>query len=431
MRVSKFLFVTSPVTGHVVPLLPLARKLVERGHQVRWYTSARFQSRIEAAGARFLPFQSARDIDYHHLNDLFPERARLKGIAQGKWDLKFIIDINVQHCRDLLEIADLDRPDVVVGDTMAFAAGFLAEKLGLKLAFVNVINYFPPSRDAGPDGLALEPSSTTMSRLRNVVLNWLVSRVVFRDVNDHYEKARAGLGLASSGVPLFEAPIRRPQLFLQATIPDFEYPRSDYPAPVHFIGALFPDPPSDFTPPGWWEELRSDRPVILLTQGTIATSADELLIPAIRGLADQDVLVIATTGGKATDVPGLSSLPANVRVEPFVSFAHVMPHVSVMVTNGGYGGTHYALAHGVPLVAAGQSEDKAEVCARIGWSGVGINLKTSKPKPEQIRRAVSKVLADSRYRDRARAMRDELSRYDAATRGADLIEALVSDDRAR
>ena len=270
-----------------------------------------------------------------------------------------------------------------------------------------------------------------MGRLRNVVLSWLVSRVVFRGVNDHYEKARASLGLASSGVPLFEAPLRRPQLFLQATIPDFEYPRSDYPAHVHFIGALLPDPPSDFTPPAWWEELRSERPVILLTQGTIATTADELLIPAIRGLADEDVLVVATTGGKATDVPGLSPLPTNVRVEPFVSFAHVMAHVSVMVTNGGYGGTHYALAHGVPLVAAGQSEDKAEVCARIGWSGVGINLKTSKPKPDQIRQAVSKVLADSRYRDRARAMRDELSRYDAATKGADLIEALLPGDRAR
>jgi hypothetical protein len=96
---------------------------------------------------------------------------RLKGIAQGQWGLKFIIDINVEQCRDLLEIADRDRPDVVVGDTMTFAAGFLAEKLGLKLAFVNVINYFPVSRDAGPDGVALEPSSRTMGRLRNVVLN--------------------------------------------------------------------------------------------------------------------------------------------------------------------------------------------------------------------------------------------------------------------
>lgn len=38
-----------------------------------------------------------------------------------------------------------------------------------------------------------------------------------------------------------------------------------------------------------------------------------------------------------------------------------------------------ALAQGVPLVAARQSEDKPEVCTRIEWAGVGINLKTGKP----------------------------------------------------
>jgi MGT family glycosyltransferase len=425
--VSKILCVTAPVTGHVLPLLPLVKKLVERGHDVRWYTSARFQSKIEATGARFLRFQNVKDVDYHDLNGLFPERAALKGIAQGKWDLKFIIDINVEQCRDLLGIAEDFRPDIMVGDTMAFAAGFLAEKLGLKLAFVNVINYFPRSRDTGPDGLALAPSSTTLGRLRNRVLNWLVFRVIFRDVNAHYENARRDLGLAPSPMPLFEAPLRRTQLFLQATIPELEYPRSDYPPHVHFIGALLPDPPRDFNPPEWWKELDSARPVVLVTQGTIATSAEELLIPAIRGLAKEDVLVVATTGGKSTEVSGLSPLPDNVRLEPFIPFEAIMPHVSVMVTNGGYGGTHYALSHGVPLVAAGQSEDKAEVCARIGWSGVGINLRTARPKPEQIRRAVATVLADGRYRERAQAVRDELSRYDAATRGADLIETLLAD----
>jgi MGT family glycosyltransferase len=264
-----------------------------------------------------------------------------------------------------------------------------------------------------------------LGRLRNLVLNWLVFRVLFRDVNAHYENARRGLGLAPGRVPLFRAPLVQPQLFLQATVPELEYPRSDYPPHVHFIGALLPDAPGDFAPPEWWKELRSSRPVVLVTQGTIATSARDLLIPAIRGLANEDVLVVATTGGPSGNLPEVTPLPANVRLEAFIPFAEIMPHVSVKVTNGGYGGTHYALAHGVPLVAAGQSEDKAEVCARIGWSGVGVNLKAAAPKPEQIRDAVATVLADTRYRDRAREMREELSRYDAPTRGADLIEELL------
>ena len=98
----RFLFVTVPVSGHVSPALPIARQLVERGHEVRWYTSSRFQDNIEATGARFIPFQAARDIDYHNINELFPERVKLKGLAQGKWDLKrLVIDVAVEQCGDV------------------------------------------------------------------------------------------------------------------------------------------------------------------------------------------------------------------------------------------------------------------------------------------------------------------------------------------
>ena len=55
-----------------------------------------------------------------------------------------------------------------------------------------------------------------------------------------------------------------------------------------------------------------------------------------------------------------------------------------MVTNGGYGGVQQALAHGVPLVVAGDSEDKPEVAARVRWSGVGIDLRRGDPSPAQL-----------------------------------------------
>ena len=63
-----------------------------------------------------------------------------------------------------------------------------------------------------------------------------------------------------------------------------------------------------------------------------------------------------------------------------------------MVTNGGFGGVHYALAHDVPLVVAGDTEDKSEIAARVGWAGAGINLRTGTPTPEHIRDAVLTVL---------------------------------------
>jgi UDP:flavonoid glycosyltransferase YjiC (YdhE family) len=97
-----------------------------------------------------------------------------------------------------------------------------------------------------------------------------------------------------------------------------------------------------------------------------------------------------------------------------------------MVTNGGYNGVQMALANGVPLVVAGQTEDKPEVCARVQWSGVGINLKTNKPTPTQIREAVNKIRRSSHYRQKAKLFQAEIARYDAATLSATLLEQLAA-----
>ena len=102
-----------------------------------------------------------------------------------------------------------------------------------------------------------------------------------------------------------------------------------------------------------------------------------------RALADDDVLVVATTGGP-DPAPLRRGLPANVRLERFVPHHLLLPHVDVMVTNGGYGGVQQALANGVPLVVAGDSEDKPEVAARVQWSGAGVNLHTGRPSPAMV-----------------------------------------------
>ena len=424
---ARFLFVTVPVTGHVSPLLPLARLLVERGHAVRWYTGSHFRQKIEATGAQYAPYRVARDIDQEKLNDLFPERAKLKGLAQTKWDLRhLVIGMILEQVEDLTTIMADFAPDVMVGDVLSTGAIHAAEKHGLPMAVINPLNLITPSRDTAPNGLALPPSSTPLGRARNQALNWLVSHVVLRDLNQELKQVRATLGMPPISESLFEGPLRRSDLFMQPTIPAFEYPRSDNPPHLRFIGALLPDGTAEFTPPDWWPELEAGRPVVLVTQGTMATNFDQLLRPAIRGLAEEDVLVLATTGNIPPEAVGLDPLPSNVRLVPFIPYVRLMPHVDVMVTNGGYGGTNFALSNGVPLVAGGLTEDKSEICARIAWAGVGINLKTNMPTPEQIRQAVRTALSDPRYKQKAQAMQAEFARYDGKVIAADLLEELAA-----
>jgi UDP:flavonoid glycosyltransferase YjiC (YdhE family) len=103
-----------------------------------------------------------------------------------------------------------------------------------------------------------------------------------------------------------------------------------------------------------------------------------------------------------------------------------MPHVSALVTNGGYGGLHYALAHGVPLVVAGASEEKPELVARVNWSGVGVGMRTQRPSARRVRDAVWRVLDEPSYAARALQMQAEMAAYDGPALAADLVEELVT-----
>ena len=135
---------------------------------------------------------------------------------------------------------------------------------------------------------------------------------------------------------------------------------------------------------------------------------------------------MATTGGAAIDTLKLTSLPANARIEPFIPHAHLLPHVDVMVTNGGYNGVQIALANGVPLVVAGQTEDKPEIAARVEWAKVGINLRTRTPSPQQIKDAVKTLLADSSYSTRIKQFQTKIQQYNASAIAATLLEQLAT-----
>jgi hypothetical protein len=114
---------------------------------------------------------------------------------------------------------------------------------------------------------------------------------------------------------------------------------------------------------------------VLVTQGTVANHNFSLLVaPTLAAKANEpDVLLVATAGGRPIEaIP--SKIPSNARVASFLPFEWLLPRVSVLVTNGGYGSVNHGMSFGVPLVTAGLTEDKADVNARIAWSAVGINL---------------------------------------------------------
>ena len=124
------------------------------------------------------------------------------------------------------------------------------------------------------------------------------------------------------------------------------------------------------------------------------------------------------------------TVPANARVASFVPFDRLLPKVDVLVTNGGYGAVNHALSLGVPIVIAGETEDKDMIAARVGWTGAGINLKTRYASAEQIRNAVRAILTNQQYRDEAEQLRSNFARYNALDELARTVDAMLTQDRS-
>jgi UDP:flavonoid glycosyltransferase YjiC (YdhE family) len=77
------------------------------------------------------------------------------------------------------------------------------------------------------------------------------------------------------------------------------------------------------------------------------------------------------------------------------------------------------------MVAAGVHEGKNEINARIGYFKLGINLKTERPTPVQIRNAVTTLLSDPAYRLNVATLRNELVGYNTLSACEGYIRELL------
>jgi UDP:flavonoid glycosyltransferase YjiC (YdhE family) len=274
------------------------------------------------------------------------------------------------------------------------------------------------SRDTPPFGMAWQPEASFDYR----AMTRFAHRVLFGDVKARLDREL----LLLQSVPAPEFISDWPRLadgLWQLSMPGFEYPRDDLPAGVVFVGPVLPGTDEVFEHPPWWDDMAEAPIVVHVTQGTFDnTDLGQLIGPTMAGLADRDdVLVVASTGGRRGRL--LSATPRNGRITDWVPYSQLMPHVDVMVTNGGYGGVQHALSHGVPLVVAGETSDKAEVAARVQYTGAGIDLGTARPSATRVASAVDRILRDGRFRAAAVRLGAEIATADPLT---DIAQRLAS-----
>ena len=426
---SSIVMASVPVHGHVTPLLSVARSFVQRGDDVRFITGDQFAERVSATGATHIALPHDANFDDTEFRQ-FPERAKLKGTKAVAHDMEHVFARPAKEQYDTVMTALAARPaDAVLVDPAFTGGTLLSGHSRAERPPVVVCGVLPlplPSRDTAPFGTGLPPARW-LNRPRNAALAAVGRRVLAnadRVANQYYRQVH-GRDLPCTLVDW----LSQADAVVQFTVPAFEYPRSDAPETLHFVGPLSATG-SDAPLPDWWPDLDGSRPVVHLTQGTVA-NADyrQLIAPALEALADQDVLVVVSTGGRPIDT--LPPLPANARAAAFLPYDELLPRTSLFATNGGYGGVQYALRYGVPIVATGGKEDKPEVGARVAWSGVGRRIRSERPSATALRRALLAVLDQPRYRQASQRIAEQMAAASGFAGLAKVVDELSAAPRPK
>lgn len=424
----RILFASLPADGHFNPLTGIAAHLAGRGHDVRWYAGPRYAHRVEAMGMPVFPYRRAVEVTGDNLNEMFPERAGLKGPRRIAFDLDVMFVGNVrEHHADLEEIREEFPFEAFVCDGGMYVHKLVAEDLGVPV-FVTALSAVLPGPTSPPPFFGLRPARTVAGKaLHGVVRRMLVSSM--RRGVEHYNDILAAHGIGPIPPDGFPAvPMRSARRVFLDGVPELEFPGYRPPPNADFVGPLRPAPaalgrerdlPEPVTRPG--------ATVVAVSQGTVDnTDPGKLIEPTLEALAGEPYVVVATTGGARTTELRERYGGPDVVIEDFIPYGALFPHVDVFVSNGGWGSVTAALRHGVPVVGAGTREGKNDVNARLAFNGLGVDLRRERPGPRRIRRAVRQVLADPAMSQRVERIRGELHGRDALHAAATAVEECAS-----
>lgn len=369
---------TTPMEGVFAPMVPLARALLARGHEVLVATAPQLLDRVEAAG---LPVVAAGP----NAPDAAAQAVTLPEFRAGTepWRLGAVMFSRVMapaKLPELTEIAAGFTPDLVLHAPVDLAAPILAATLGV------------PSVTYGT-GLPLEPELIT------AMAEWV-----------------APLWHSSGQSPDEYAGLYRYGYIdpIPAALRTDDGPSPEISIPIR--PAVSGDK-NDELPE--WVSLLGTRPVVYVSLGTVPIfNQPAAFEPLLAGLADLDADIIATVG-HGTDPAALGPRPANIHIAQWLSLAALLPRCDAVVCHGGAGTTLAALSHGLPMVLSPRGADQFPTADAVRRAGAARVLTPERVTPDDIAREVRLLFADSAYRDAAERIRSEIARMPSATSAVD------------
>jgi len=378
----RILFTFAGGSGHLDPLLPIARASQSAGHTIAFAGRPWMVPIVEKLG--FHCFPSGSD------HGLTPQRLPLLPLDAEREDrglAGFAGRVSRQRAADLLPLCREWQPDLLVCEEVDFGAMVVAERLGLPYATVLVIaagSFVRPSVVAGP----------------------------LNEVRREYDLP-----------PDNHLALLRRYLVLSPFPPGFRDPA--FPLPPNTLGYRLFGLKRQESPA--WISHPDERPLVYFTLGTIYNmESGDLFQRVLAGLQDLPIRLIVTVG-RDLDPAELGPQSENVRIERFIPQGKILPYCDLVVSHCGSGSVAGALAHGLPMVLIPMGADQPYNAARCVELGIGKALDPVEATPESVRAAARAVLRDSSYRRAAQQMQAEMNVLTEPVQAVKLLERLSAE----
>jgi UDP:flavonoid glycosyltransferase YjiC (YdhE family) len=374
--------------GHVHPMVPLVRALLDRGHLIRWVTGPdaatrlrRLSIAVDPAGP---PFEDLR-AEYRRR---YPEFASLRSdqVPDHVFPHLFGEIVSAALFEEDVRIARAWRPDLILHDAAEFAAPVAAAVVGVPSVTHAFGALTPVHRVSGAAELAAPLWRSVGLEPRP-----------FGGLYDH--------------------------LYLDIYPPSFEVedmshvPRRQPLRPVAFDDA-------DDDPSVELNHAPGADPLVYVTLGTVIRDRSSLRV-ALEAIASHRVRVLVTVG-PAGDPAELGPQPDQVRVERYVPQTRVLPHCAVVISHAGSGTFLATLSQGVPQLCLPHAADQFMNAAACRRSGAGLVLQPDEVSVPAIDRALSRLLSEERFRERAGAVRAEIAAMPGPNEIVPALEALAN-----
>ncbi|MFL6206428.1 MAG: glycosyltransferase [Acidimicrobiales bacterium] len=374
--------------GHIYPMVPLARALADRGHEVRWAVPAPAAPEVAQRGLVAMPIAGCGPISPRDVLQRYPEIGELS--AEDRPEALFGKLFGAMATPPMLEGLEgaLEgwRPDLVVSDAGEFAGHIIAATLGV------------PSVTKGFG--ALLPEIRAARAGEEVATLWAERGLEPRPYGGAYDT-------------LYLDPYP-PELQVDAGahVPHRQLlrPGSDDLAATADDAAL-PLPTA-----------RPDAPLVYVTMGTVFNDPDPLR-RAIEGIRELPVRVVATVG-PAGDPSALGEQPQHVRVERYVPQTALLPRCDLVVSHAGSGTVLGALAIGLPQVCLPQGADQFLNARAVEASGAGLAVPPSDATAAAVGAAASDVLSRPEMRSAAERVAGSIRAMPAPAEVASILEAI-------